>query len=976
MWISVILAITCTGLGTTGAQVIAPKLTIEPTDVVINPSSGITSVSFQCRATGDPVPQYLWFKEYVDLDTINRQPSFQTSGGTLTIPVPTATDQGRYWCQAYNEYGRVVSIGANLTFAFVDNFDSGPRPVVTTTSGNGTLLQCMPPNAYPSLVYHWIEAGQTSFIAHTVRRYASQKNGDYYFANVSPDDNGLYQCGVKINLNTALTEPAATGGFNEFSPETQLTVNAATPTPQAPQLVLFETVQYKKRGDNVLMEFFAYGNPTPTLGWRRVDAVGGNPVEFPASAKYEQWNRAMTLANVTVDDQGFYEVTATNTQGTDVKTAQLIIEDVPKYIKRLETQNLDQAPGEDVNLEVTWQDDGRNPVTPSWYYNGQDIVPDGSKYIVNNSPASSSLTVTNAQPADSGSYQSILQNQYGMAPSFAEVRVGAPGKVSNLKLVEKGDNSATLSWSEPPTKAELTGYQIQYYPTDNPDNVQYMDVGKNPTQATVLNSNPDISTYRVRAKTVDGIYGPYSDPLVNGKIGPVDTGRATGGGGVPLVAWLLPLLLLLIPLLLLLIFCCCCKGWCAGKKKEKALGKGQVLSNLTPMSRVHQEMLRTYRTTIVDNMKVPGKVTSRMANDKVINAHMVEAIASHSVRQDKSKKLLDSMVLGGDKSFDSFCTGLRKDEKLDWLADTLEGQGLSMDNRKRLEAHEKLLVNKMDPGSTLQYLTQNQIFTNDMAEYCNDASSTEEQNKRILHLMKSRSDEDFNIFCSGLRANGQQAHIADLLQGGGIDMATKDVIMEDEIVKTGMTLNQSGTGLGLGAAGAGLGLGAAGVGLGTAAAGLAASKGGMGMGGTQSTSASGLKSSSAFGADLGLGGTAGHGVDFKGQHLNGAVVKGAGHKYRIEATAPQGSLMSASSTVVPPGQPVILEVRGEVDQVQWLYNGDVIRGDPGITANSDGFLHELHIDRMSPERDGTYTCRGETPDGGVVACDIKVQTLV
>ncbi|XP_019633528.1 PREDICTED: contactin-5-like [Branchiostoma belcheri] len=143
------------------------------------------------------------------------------------------------------------------------------------------------------------------------------------------------------------------------------------PAPQAPQLVLFETVQYKKRGDNVLMEFFAYGNPTPTLGWRRVDAVGGNPVEFPASAKYEQWNRAMTLANVKVDDQGFYEVTATNTQGTDVKTAQLIIEDVPKYIKRLETQNLDQAPGEDVNLEVTWQDDGRNPVTPSWYYNGQ-----------------------------------------------------------------------------------------------------------------------------------------------------------------------------------------------------------------------------------------------------------------------------------------------------------------------------------------------------------------------------------------------------------------------------------------------------------------------------------------------------------------------------------------------------------------------------------------------------------------------------
>ncbi|XP_035667900.1 uncharacterized protein LOC118410345 [Branchiostoma floridae] len=405
------------------------------------------------------------------------------------------------------------------------------------------------------------------------------------------------------------------------------------------------------------------------------------------------------------------------------------------------------------------------------------------------------------------------------------------------------------------------------------------------------------------------------------------------------------------------------------------------------MSRVHQEMLRTYRTTIVDNMKVPGKVTARMANEKVINANMVHAIASHPVRQDKSKKLLDSMVLGGDKSFDSFCGGLRKDEKLNWLADTLEGQGLSMDNRKRLEAHKGLLANKMDPESTLNYLTQNQIYSNDMAEYCMQGSSTEEQNNRILHLMQSRSDEDFSIFCSGLRANGQQAHLADLLQGEGIDMTRKELIMEDETVmkmsrKEGVSLNQSSAGFGLGAAGAGLG--AAGVGLGTAAAGLAAAKGGMGTGGahltTQSTSASGMKSAGAFGADLGLGSSAGHGLQadgsFKGHHLNGAVVRGAGQRYLIDATAPQGSLMSASSTVVAPGQPVILEVRGEVDQVEWLYNGSVIKGDPGITTNSDGFLHELHIDRMSPERDGTYTCRGETPDGGAVACDIKVQTLI
>ncbi|XP_019620766.1 PREDICTED: contactin-6-like, partial [Branchiostoma belcheri] len=78
-------------------------------------------------------------------------------------------------------------------------------------------------------------------------------------------------------------------------------------------------------GTSVLLEGFAYGNPTPDLAWTRSD-VDGNPLPIPAKATYEQWNRFINISNVQREDGGYYTVTATNTAGPpDSKRTLLVV---------------------------------------------------------------------------------------------------------------------------------------------------------------------------------------------------------------------------------------------------------------------------------------------------------------------------------------------------------------------------------------------------------------------------------------------------------------------------------------------------------------------------------------------------------------------------------------------------------------------------------------------------------------------------
>ena len=59
--------------------------------------------TFQCTATGKPIPKITWFKGK----------SEQSIGETLSFRVDRA-DSGKYWCEADNDLGFTIKAGAYL----------------------------------------------------------------------------------------------------------------------------------------------------------------------------------------------------------------------------------------------------------------------------------------------------------------------------------------------------------------------------------------------------------------------------------------------------------------------------------------------------------------------------------------------------------------------------------------------------------------------------------------------------------------------------------------------------------------------------------------------------------------------------------------------------------------------------------------------------------------------------------------------
>ncbi|XP_035686741.1 twitchin-like [Branchiostoma floridae] len=161
-----------------------------------------------------------------------------------------------------------------------------------------------------------------------------------------------------------------------------------------------------------------------------------------------------------------------------------------------------------------------------------------------------SLQIIDLTEEDSGAYQCSISNRYGRTRSSAELHSGAPSYVRNIRLTGSGDGYAVLDW-DPPLEyygAVIGGYQVQAIRKNGGD-TRTVDVG--PAETTVridgLNGDSGGYTYRVRARSTGGIWGPWT--IFDGFIVDPPEPRVTS----QLLTWLLPLLIVLLLLLILLV---------------------------------------------------------------------------------------------------------------------------------------------------------------------------------------------------------------------------------------------------------------------------------------------------------------------------------------------------------------------------------------------------------------------------------------
>ena len=83
-----------------------PEITKHPQNVTVTERNNVT---LTCNATGNPEPQFSWFKDK-DLVEYNKRIYLSANNSLLTITDVNRNDSGGYLCVAHNEVGNDTSI--------------------------------------------------------------------------------------------------------------------------------------------------------------------------------------------------------------------------------------------------------------------------------------------------------------------------------------------------------------------------------------------------------------------------------------------------------------------------------------------------------------------------------------------------------------------------------------------------------------------------------------------------------------------------------------------------------------------------------------------------------------------------------------------------------------------------------------------------------------------------------------------------
>jgi len=372
---------------TVNAAAVMPSFTAQPASQTVAAGANVT---FTVTATGSPTPTLQWQR--------NGSPLAGQTGQTLTLTSVQAGDAGSYTCVATNNAGSVTSNAATLAVtaaAVLPSFTAHPASQAVTAGANVTFTVSATGSPTPTL--QWQRNGAP---------LAGQTGPTLTLTNVQVADNGAYTC-VATNISGSVTSNSGS-----------LTVSAATAAPTFTTQPASQTVN---AGTNVTFTVAVSGAPTPTLQWRK-----------NGSALAGQTGSSLTLTNVQAGDEGDYTCVATNSVSVATSTtANLTISATPipnrAPVFSLHPGSTTLTAGGTLNLTVAVS--GTPTPTLQWLRNGSPLT----------GKTGSTLTVSNVQSADAGSYTCVATNSVATVTSNAATvtissEVASSSRISNVSV--------------------------------------------------------------------------------------------------------------------------------------------------------------------------------------------------------------------------------------------------------------------------------------------------------------------------------------------------------------------------------------------------------------------------------------------------------------------------------------------------------------------------------------------------------------
>ncbi|KAM4861289.1 neurofascin isoform 3-T3 [Thomomys bottae] len=376
-------------------------------DHIVDPRDNIL---IECEAKGNPAPSFHWTRNSRFFN-IAKDPrvSMRRRSGTLVIDFRSGGRpeeyEGEYQCFARNKFGTALSNRIRLQVSKSPLWPKENLDPVVVQEGAPLTLQCNPPPGLPSPVIFWMSSSMEPITQD--KRVSQGHNGDLYFSNVMLQDMQTdYSCNARFHFTHTIQQK------NPFTLKVITTRGVAERTPSFMYPQGTASSQMVLRGMDLLLECIASGVPTPDIAWYK---KGG---DLPSDkAKFENFNKALRITNVSEEDSGEYFCLASNKMGSIRHTISVRVKAAPYWLD--EPKNLILAPGEDGRLVC--RANGNPKPTVQWMVNGEPLQ--SAPPNPNREVAGDTIIFRDTQISSRAVYQCNTSNEHGylLANAFVSV---------------------------------------------------------------------------------------------------------------------------------------------------------------------------------------------------------------------------------------------------------------------------------------------------------------------------------------------------------------------------------------------------------------------------------------------------------------------------------------------------------------------------------------------------------------------------
>ncbi|XP_073459580.1 cell adhesion molecule-related/down-regulated by oncogenes isoform X1 [Aquarana catesbeiana] len=328
---------------------------------------------------------------------LDRTPDVDIQPGNLTILSLGLHHAGRYQCMINTSRGSIISTPANVSVAYLGDFESVSRVNVEAEEGSTAIITCGVPSSVPPAQIHYRVRGK--WLDKSTDKYFILPSGNLQIVNVTLEDRGPYRCAVynpvthERKISPSVYKLAVTGSaHSDF-------------IPVQPVLTHHLSVHLN---ETVTLECAAGGVSTPHVNWYK---DGQSATDNRRTLLHTN----LVIKTVERQDTGNYScLLANETQEVARVNYIVVVLEAPLISRAPEDQ---AAPaGSDVTFICETQG---NPVPNIiWLHNTVRIYPSSRLR-----PWGNTLRIANVAEEDSGMYQCMAGNEVGVVQASARLHI-------------------------------------------------------------------------------------------------------------------------------------------------------------------------------------------------------------------------------------------------------------------------------------------------------------------------------------------------------------------------------------------------------------------------------------------------------------------------------------------------------------------------------------------------------------------------